>query len=123
MFPDRMNRRLMVTSLLALVLARPLFAQHSDEGETTHESGQGRRGGGQGGRPDDPHSGEDDHGDDHAGDDSEEHVDDHEDDHGEDHASGGKGKGPRYRGGRETVSVGVTHGSSLEDRVLKSPSF
>ncbi|MCD1625703.1 hypothetical protein K7H22_06800 [Seohaeicola saemankumensis] len=119
MFPDSMNRRLMLTSLLALVLARPLFAQHSDEGETTHESGQGRRGGGQGGRPDDAHSGEDDHGDDHAGDDGEEN----EDDHGEDHASGGRGKGPRYRGGRETASVGVSQSSSLEDRVLKSPSF
>lgn len=119
MFPDGVNRRLMLTSLLALVLARPLVAQHSDEGETAHESGQGRRGGGQGGRPDDPHSGEDDHGDDHAGDDGEEHVDDH----GDDHASGGKGKGPRYRGGRQTASISVTHGSSLEERVLKSPSF
>lgn len=113
-------------SLFAVAISRPSLAQHTDDGESDHGFSRGGSGGGAGGnnggqhgRPEDRHSGEDDHGDDHG----EDHTDDQTDDHGSDHASGGKGKGPKYKGGRDTVSVGVGHGRSLEDRVLKSPSF
>lgn len=168
-----MNRRLVLTSLCAIAFAAAGFAQHTDGADTiTHGSNKGKGrgvGGAQHGRPEDPHGGEDDHGDDHGdaddhgdGDDhasggkgkgpkykggrndddgdadnhGDDHGDDHTsheggdtdhasggDDHGDDsdHASGGKGKGPKYRGGRE--GVGVSHGRSLEDRVLKTPSF
>lgn len=127
-----MNRRLVLTSLCAIAIAAPGFAQQSDGVDTTHGSDKGKgkgRGGAQGGRPEDSHGGEDDHGDDHADDSGgDDHGDDSGhasggDDHGDDsdHASGKKGKGPKYRGGR--VAVGVSHGRSLEDRVLKTPSF
>lgn len=119
---DTLDRRLFVVGVLALALTRSAQAQHTEGTDTAHASGEGGRGGsgghssgGQRGRPENPHSGEDDHTDDH--------TDDHGDDHGDDHASGKKGKGPRYKGGRETVSVGVSHGRSLEDRVLKIEPF
>lgn len=123
---DTLDRRLFVAGLLAFALTSVAQAQHTDETHTDHASGGGGRGGsgghssgGQRGRPTDPHGEDDEHSDDHGDD----HGDEHEDDHGDDHASGKKGKGPRYKGGRETVSVGVSHGRSLEDRVLKVPSF
>ncbi|WP_294609256.1 hypothetical protein [Roseovarius sp.] len=116
-----MNRRLVLTSLCALVVAGPVAAQHEDGTATDHGADTGHAsgaGGAQHGRPADAHnSGEDDHGDDHG--------DDHTSDEGDhsDHESGGKGKGPKYRGGRDTVTVGVGHGRSLEERVLKVPAF
>lgn len=122
---DMMDRRLFLTGLVAIAFATPGFAQHSDAGDTEHSSAKGKgRGaaGGQHGRPaDGGHSGEDgdDHGDDHTSDEGH----DTDEGHDSDHASGGKGKGPKYRGGRESVSFGVGHGRSLEDRVLKTPSF
>lgn len=123
---EALDRRLFLGGVLAIVLARSGFAQHADDEEGGHSTGGGRGAGGHGGaqrgRPEDPHSGEDDHGDDHGDD----HTDDeHTDDHGEDHASGSKGKGGAYfRGGRDVSgAAGVGRGRSLEDRVLKSPDF
>jgi len=122
---DCINRRLLITGLLACVTAGPGLAQHTDQVEGGHASGgggsgRGGQGGGQHGRPADRHTGEDDHTDDHTDD----HADDHDDDHGDDHASGGKGRGgPKYRGGKTTAVSGFGRGRSLEDRVLKLPAF
>ena len=123
-----MNRRLLLTSFCAIALAMPALGQHTDGTDTTHGSGKGRGAGGSGGqrgKPEDPHSGEDDHGDDHGGDDDHGDADDHGDDHGDgdDHASGGKGKGPKYKGGSNADSFTAGHGRSLEDKVLKVPDF
>jgi hypothetical protein len=121
---QQLDRRDLLLGLLAIGLTTPALAQHSTSDGTTHGTGGGRggQGGGQHGRPADRHA-DDDHGDDHGDD----HDDDGHtsDDHGDDHASGsqGGGKGPYYRGGRDAVSSATGHGRSLEDKVLKRPSF
>ena len=121
-----MNRRLLLTSLCAIATATPGIAQHTDEADTTHGSDQvkGRgAGGAMHGRPEDAHSGEDDHGDDQTSNDG--HDTDHtsDEDHDSDHGSGGKGKGPKYKGGRSVVHLSGGRGHSLEDRVLRTQPF
>ena len=109
-------RSLLIASTSYFTLPALSIAQHTDTsgGHDSHASDSGGgHSGGQHGRPTDRHDGGDDHGDDH----------DHDDDHGDDHGSGGKGKGPKYRGGREALTVGAGRGHSLEDRVLKTPDF
>jgi hypothetical protein len=62
-----------------------------------------------------------DDGDDHSHDDGDDHGgDDDGDDHGDVSEHGKGGKGPKYRGGRVTVSDS-SHGHSLVDRVLRKP--
>lgn len=80
----------------------------SGSGSSSHEGGDDHAGGDEGG---------DDHGDDHGGGDDHESGDDHDD--GSGHTGGGKG--PKYRGGRESTRSGGRRGHSLEDRVLKMP--
>ena len=124
---DHINRRSLLTSLLAMALATPTLAQHTEPSATSHSSGvggAGGHGGGQFGRPVDRQS-DDGHGDDHGDDHT---SDDHGDDDSDDHASGGKGKrgkgGPQYGGRRDAVaSARGGRGRSLEDKVLKKPSF
>lgn len=132
------DRRILLTSLFALALsAQPSFARTDEGTEGSGSSGKQLRvgAGGSGssgaphGPPEDRHSDEDGHEDDHA----DSHEDGHEDGHGEDdaasdehesdHVSGEKGKGPRYRGGREGSVVGVSHARSLEDRVLRKEPY
>ena len=105
---------------LAFFNVEPGEAQsHTSGGGTRKGDKRGSSGGGGG------HSSGDDHGDEHSS--GDDHGDDHADgdDHGSgtDHGSKGKGKGPRYRGGRGVTTVSGTHGHSLEDRVLKWPVF
>lgn len=126
------NRRAFLTSAFALVswsgagLAQDVILSESGgSGKPPHAGAGGGQTGAPHGPPEDHHDQEEGHEDEHTDD----HTDDHEDGHGEDgaegdehesdHATGGKGKGPRYRGGRDGTVAGVSHARSLEDRVLR----
>ena len=113
----------------ALVAPSGLASAQSHSKTPSSSSGKGGKGGKGGSHAD---KGGDDHGDDHSDDHTDDHADKDADAHTDDHAdkdtdhhtetteSGGKGKGPKYRGGRE-VSQAASHGSghALEDRVLQ----
>lgn len=101
-------------ALMALGLAGT-----SAQAESKRPEDRGRGGsGGQGGDHGDDHTdGGDDHGDDHA----DGGGDDHDHSDGDDHGARGrgKGKGPKYRGGRSVGVVPGRRGQSLEQAVFK----
>ena len=104
--------------LMGVALSNPAAAQsHSSGGGSGKHRGGGRGGGrGRGGGTDKHGGSEEDHasGDDHTS------GDDHGDD-GDEHGDEGGGKGPKYRGGRETTEFRGNGGHSLVERVLKVP--
>lgn len=92
----------------------------ASEGGAGHDRGAGR--GGHSGNSGDTHGGDEDHSTDdgHETDHGTDHVSG--EDHDSDHASGGKGKGPKYKGGRDNLMPSA-RGHSLEDRVLRIGAF
>ena len=97
--------------LVAFTIPKPANAQSHSPG-----AGKGKGSDKVHGKP-----GGGDDGDDHSHDDGDDHGGgDDGDDHGDVSEHGKGGKGPKYRGGRVTVSDS-SHGHSLVDRVLRKP--
>lgn len=111
---DRISRRALFAFAGSFIAAATGFALGA--AGQTHSGGSGSAGRGSAGRggSDGGHESDDEHTHDDR---THEEGDDGHDDRVE---HGGKGKGPKYRGGRDVSQIG-SHGAgrSLEDRVLR----
>lgn len=120
------SRRALIAAMAGLMASGQALAQSHSGGSGRGSGGRGGSGGGRGGSAGGGHTDgghtDDGHSDGgHTDGDSHDHTDGDTDSH--DHADridqGGKGKGPKYRGGRDVNAPSERAGHMLEDRVLR----